>query len=410
MEEQLTAPQANRIHIGFFGATNAGKSTLINALTDQDISLVSPVEGTTTDPVSKAMELFPLGPVMLVDTAGIDDRSELGALRIARTKQVLDKIHIAVYVISTATPLREEDMTWLSLLKAKSIPTMVVLNEISRDDATVFGADFMALHEELQSFQPHVVSYDIQREGREDMLRRLGTMKPAGVEEKTLLEGMIDPGDVVVLVCPIDGSAPKGRLILPQVQMIREILDLGGMSYVTQTDQLAQVLASLKEPPKIVITDSQAFEEVAAIVPKDIPMTSFSIIMARFKGNLKDLVAGARAIQGLRPGSKVLISEGCTHHRQCDDIGTVKIPKWLQAKGYEGLDLSWTSGGQFPEDVSPYDVIIHCGGCMLTRKEVLRRIDVSVIQGTPIVNYGVLIASLHGIMARALEPFTEELE
>jgi len=401
-----STPKANRIHIGFFGRCNAGKSTLINMLTGQPVALVSEIAGTTTDPVSKAMEILPLGPVMIVDTAGIDDTSELGALRISKTKEVLPKINIAVYVLRSESAPTEEDLIWLRELHKRNISTMVVINEINGQS----GDSYMIEHEELEQFGfIYEVSNISSNIDQAKLLTTLGKLKPINEEEISLLEGIVQPNDVIVLVCPIDSAAPKGRLILPQVQMIREILDHKAMSFVCQTSELSGLLQSLKESPRMVITDSQAFEEVAAIVPEDIALTSFSILMARFKGKLKELAEGAEAVAKLKPGSSVLISEGCTHHRQCDDIGTVKIPKWLDQAGYKNLKLEWTSGGAFPENLSKYDLVIHCGGCMLTRHEVLRRIDVAVVNGVPIVNYGVLIASLHGILKRALSPFKNEL-
>ena len=403
----METTRGNRLHIGFFGRCNAGKSTLINTLTEQPISLVSPIAGTTTDPVSKGMELLPLGPVMIVDTAGIDDTSELGLLRVEKTKQVLETMNLAVYMLRTDAEPIPEDIEWLQQLESSHIPTLVVINEV----AGCTGADFIKSHGELQPYASQVAIADVSDSGnRMALLEALSKLKPVDEDVQSLLGGYIEEKDVFVLVCPIDESAPKGRIILPQVQMIREILDHHGMAMVCQVEELGATLAQLHQPPKLVITDSQAFEAVSAIVPEHIALTSFSILMARFKGKLKDLVAGVHAISQLQAGSKVLISEGCTHRQQCEDIGTVKIPRWLQAKGYTDLELEWTSGGHFPHDVSQYDVIIHCGGCMLTRREVLRRIDVASIQGVPIVNYGVLIASLHGILQRAIKPFEQELE
>ena len=399
--------KANRVYIGFFGRCNAGKSTLINTLTEQQISLVSPIAGTTTDPVSKAMELLPLGPVMIVDTAGIDDTSELGVLRVERTKTVVPQMNMAVYMMRTDVAPIPEDIEWLQLLEEQKIPTLVVYNEVEG----YTGADFIKAHPELKAYSTHVAIADVSDGAhRIELLDSLSRLKPVDEEVQSLLGGYIEEKDVIVLVCPIDESAPKGRIILPQVQMIREILDHHGMAMVCQVEELQDTLQHLHRAPKLVITDSQAFEAVSQIVPEEIPLTSFSILMARFKGKLKDLVAGVQAISQLQSGSKVLISEGCTHRQQCEDIGTVKIPRWLQAKGYTDLVLEWTSGGQFPHDVSSYDIIIHCGGCMLTRREVLRRIDVAFVQGVPIVNYGVLIASLHGILQRAIAPFVHELE
>ena len=402
----LETTRGNRLHIGFFGRCNAGKSTLINTLTEQQISLVSPIAGTTTDPVSKGMELLPLGPVMIVDTAGIDDTSELGLLRVEKTKQVLPTMNLAVYMLRTDIEPIPEDIEWLQQLQSH-IPTLVVINEVEGHQ----GSDFIKSHGELQPYTSQIVIADVNdRANRMTLLEALSKLKPVDEDVQSLLGGYIEEKDVFVLVCPIDESAPKGRIILPQVQMIREILDHHGIAMVCQVEELATTLEQLYKPPKLVITDSQAFEAVSQIVPEKIALTSFSILMARFKGKLKDLVAGVHAIDHLQAGSKVLISEGCTHRKQCEDIGTVKIPRWLKAKGYTDLELEWTSGGHFPHDVSKYDVIIHCGGCMLTRREVLRRIDVASVQGVPIVNYGVLIASLHGILQRAIKPFEHELE
>lgn len=397
---------ANRIHIGFFGRCNAGKSTLINMVTEQSISLVSAVAGTTTDPVSKAMELLPLGPVMIVDTAGIDDTSELGVLRIEKTKDVMGRMNMAVYVLRTDQAPTADDIDWLQQLQSASIPTVLVCNEVGDHS----GSDLMKAHPELMPYVTQVIMADASDGAhRFTVLDALSQLKPVDEEIQSLLGGIIEEKDQFILVCPIDESAPKGRIILPQVQMIREILDHHGMAMVVQVEELTDTLGALKRPPKLVITDSQAFESVSQLVPEDVPLTSFSILMARFKGKLKELVQGVQAIEELAPGSKVLISEGCTHRQQCEDIGTVKIPRWLKAKGHSDLQLEWTSGGQFPQDVSSYDVIIHCGGCMLTRREVLRRIDVATVQGVPIVNYGVLIASLHGILQRAIQPFMDEL-
>ncbi len=402
-------PKANRVHIGFFGRCNAGKSTLINMLTGQPVALVSDIAGTTTDPVSKAMEILPIGPVMIIDTAGVDDVSELGPLRIAKTKELLPKINMAIYVLKTDEAPTEADVDWLKRLQALKIPTLLVLNEVNGHG----GDSYMAESEPvLGTFGLTYIGADLLTNKKQAaILELLGKLQPKdGEDGQALLEGIMEPNDSIVLVCPIDSAAPKGRLILPQVQMIREILDRRGFALTVQTEELDALLKSLAKKPKLVITDSQAFGAVSEIVPQDIPLTSFSILMARFKGDLKVLVAGNKAIKTLKPGSKVLICEGCTHHRQCDDIGTVKIPRWLKAAGYEDLQLEWTSGGAFPDDVSGYDLVIHCGACMLTRREVLRRVEATIQQGVPIVNYGVLIASLHGILERALTPFAKELE
>ena len=448
-------PKANRVHIGFFGRCNAGKSTLINMLTDQPVSLVSDVAGTTTDPVSKSMEILPLGPVVITDTAGIDDTTELGALRLEKTEEVVKKINLAVYVLRTDEEPTADDMHWLGLLKQNNVPIALFVNEINTenkekvelnttntdkvelnttntDKVELNTADkekvelnlaneeklelktsaYIKSHKGLSDLATVIGSADFTSNAKRlELLDLLGGLTPLDVEgEQTLLQGLVEEGDAIILVCPIDSAAPKGRLILPQVQTIREILDYKGLALVCQTEELPSMINSLTHPPKMVICDSQAFDRVDELTPHTIPLTSFSILMARFKGKLQDLVAGVNAIKNLKPGSKVLISEGCTHRRQCDDIGTVKIPNLLKKQGHTDLQLEFTSGGAFPKDVSQYDLIIHCGACMLTRREVLRRIECAVVQGTPIVNYGVLIAALHGILERAISPFIDEIK
>ena len=428
-------PKANRVHIGFFGRCNAGKSTLINMLTDQPVSLVSDVAGTTTDPVSKSMEILPLGPVVITDTAGIDDTTELGALRMEKTEEVVKKINLAVYVLRTDEEPTSDDMHWLGLLKQNNVPVALFVNEINTenkekvelntantDKVELNTADkeklesntsaYIKSHKGLSDLATVIGSADFtSNTKRIELLDLLGGLTPLDVEgEQTLLQGLVEEGDAIILVCPIDSAAPKGRLILPQVQTIREILDYKGLALVCQTEELPSMINSLTHPPKMVICDSQAFDRVDELTPHTIPLTSFSILMARFKGKLQDLEAGVNAIKNLKPGSKVLISEGCTHRRQCDDIGTVKIPNLLKKQGHTDLQLEFTSGGAFPKDVSQYDLIIHCGACMLTRREVLRRIECAVVQGTPIVNYGVLIAALHGILERAISPFIDEIK
>ena len=434
-------PKANRVHIGFFGRCNAGKSTLINMLTDQPVSLVSDVAGTTTDPVSKSMEILPLGPVVITDTAGIDDTTELGALRMEKTEEVVKKINLAVYVLRTDEEPPSDDMHWLGLLKQNNVPIALFINEINdineintenkekvelntanTDKVELNIADkeklesntsaYIKSHKGLSNLATVIGSADFtSNTKRIELLDLLGGLTPLDVEgEQTLLQGLVEEGDAIILVCPIDSAAPKGRLILPQVQTIREILDYKGLALVCQTEELPSMINSLTHPPKMVICDSQAFDRVDELTPHTIPLTSFSILMARFKGKLQDLVAGVNAIKNLKPGSKVLISEGCTHRRQCDDIGTVKIPNLLKKQGHTDLQIEFTSGGAFPKDVSQYDLIIHCGACMLTRREVLRRIECAVVQGTPIVNYGVLIAALHGILERAISPFIDEIK
>ena len=412
-------PKANRVHIGFFGRCNAGKSTLINMLTDQPVSLVSEVAGTTTDPVSKSMEILPLGPVVITDTAGIDDTTELGTLRMEKTEEVVKKINLAVYVLRTDEEPTADDMHWLGLLKQNNVPIALFINEINAENKEVNQEEnkedasaYVESHKGLSELATVIGSADFtSKTKRLELLDLLGGLTPLDVEgDQTLLQGLVEEGDAIILVCPIDSAAPKGRLILPQVQTIREILDYKGLVLVCQTEELPAMINSLKNPPKMVICDSQAFDRVDELTPNTIPLTSFSILMARFKGKLQDLVAGVEAIKNLKPGSRVLISEGCTHRRQCDDIGTVKIPNLLKKQGHTDLQLEFTSGGAFPKDVSQYDLIIHCGACMLTRREVLRRIECAVVQGTPIVNYGVLIAALHGILERAISPFVDELK
>ena len=416
-------PKANRVHIGFFGRCNAGKSTLINMLTDQPVSLVSEVAGTTTDPVSKSMEILPLGPVVITDTAGIDDTTELGTLRMEKTEEVVKKINLAVYVLRTDEEPTTDDMHWLGLLKQNNVPIALFINEINAEidkennkenniENKTDASTYVETHKGLSELATVIGSADFtSKVKRLELLDLLGGLTPLDVEgDQTLLQGLVEEGDTIILVCPIDSAAPKGRLILPQVQTIREILDYKGLALVCQTEELPAMINSLKNPPKMVICDSQAFDRVDELTPDTIPLTSFSILMARFKGKLQDLVAGVKAIKNLKPGSRVLISEGCTHRRQCDDIGTVKIPNLLKKQGHTDLQLEFTSGGAFPKDVSQYDLIIHCGACMLTRREVLRRIECAVVQGTPIVNYGVLIAALHGILERAISPFVDELE
>jgi hydrogenase maturation GTPase HydF len=419
-------PKGNRVHIGFFGRCNAGKSTLINMLTDQPVSLVSEVAGTTTDPVSKSMEILPLGPVVITDTAGIDDTTELGTLRMEKTEEVVKKINLAVYVLRTDEEPTADDMHWLGLLKQNNVPIALFINEINAEidkeidkendkenniENKTDASTYVETHKGLSELATVIGSANFtSQDKRLELLDLLGGLTPLDVEgDQTLLQGLVEEGDTIILVCPIDSAAPKGRLILPQVQTIREILDYKGLALVCQTEELPAMINSLKYSPKMVICDSQAFDQVDELTPDTIPLTSFSILMARFKGKLQDLVAGVEAIKNLKAGSKVLISEGCTHRRQCDDIGTVKIPNLLKKQGHTDLQLEFTSGGAFPKDVSQYDLIIHCGACMLTRREVLRRIECAVVQGTPIVNYGVLIAALHGILERAISPFINEI-
>ena len=388
-------PSGERVHIAFFGRRNAGKSSLVNAFTGQSLAIVSDVKGTTTDPVSKAMELLPLGPVQIIDTPGIDDVGELGALRVEKTKQVLRKTDLAIVVLDATAPMDQADQALLALIKARELPHILAFNK----------ADLLETVPESQENTIYVsakTGYHIHE------LKELAAgLAQAAAQERPLVRDLLDPGDTAVLVVPIDKSAPKGRLILPQQQVIRDVLEAGASALVCRDTELSQTLAALAAPPKIVITDSQVFGKVDKLVPPAVPLTSFSILMARYKGDLPLTVAGVAALKTLREGEKVLIAEGCTHHRQCEDIGTVKIPKWLE--GYTGkkFQYAFTSGGEFPEDLSSYALVIHCGGCTLNPKEMAARQRLAREQQVPITNYGVLIAALHGILPRALAPFPD---
>ena len=388
-------PSGERVHIAFFGRRNAGKSSLVNAFTGQSLAIVSDVKGTTTDPVSKAMELLPLGPVQIIDTPGIDDVGELGALRVEKTKQVLRKTDLAIVVLDATAPMDQADQALLALIKARELPHILAFNK----------ADLLETVPESQENTIYVsakTGYHIH-----ELKELAASLAQAAVQERPLVRDLLDPGDTAVLVVPIDKSAPKGRLILPQQQVIRDVLEAGASALVCRDTELSQTLAALAAPPKIVITDSQVFGKVDKLVPPAVPLTSFSILMARYKGDLPLTVAGVAALKTLREGEKVLIAEGCTHHRQCEDIGTVKIPKWLE--GYTGkkFQYAFTSGGEFPEDLSSYALVIHCGGCTLNPKEMAARQRLAKEQQVPITNYGVLIAALHGILPRALAPFSD---
>lgn len=397
-------PKGERLHIAFFGRRNAGKSTLINAVTKQPIAIVSPVAGTTTDPVYKAMEILPLGPVMLIDTAGIDDIGELGEMRIEKTKKIYAQADIACVVVNTKLGISSYEKDIIKELQEKNTSILLVINQIEEMDTSL-------LEEKVASLWPTVPCVTVQGQKGEGLLSfmdQLQTLIPEEIKkEPTLLDGVVKEGDFILLITPIDGSAPKGRLILPQVQAIRTILDKKAYALVAQPQELPTILQRLPLPD-LAITDSQVFKEAAQALPLDCPLTSFSILMARYKGDLKELALGARAIDQLKNGDKVLIAEGCTHRRQCEDIGTVKIPNWLKAKGLD-LSFTWTAGTDYPEDLQDYKLIIHCGGCMLHRKEMMRRMKEAQAHHIPIVNYGVLIAKLHGILDRALAPFKNEI-
>ncbi|MEW6621793.1 MAG: [FeFe] hydrogenase H-cluster maturation GTPase HydF [Bacillota bacterium] len=394
-------PVSSRLHIGIFGRRNAGKSCIINALTNQPIALVSPVPGTTTDPVFKTMELLPIGPIVLIDTAGIDDEGALGNMRIERSYNILNSTDLAILVIDGEVGVTEFEISLLGTIRRKNIPVIGVLNKM---DLTKFDEDLLEKWQEDLGLK--LVKVSASEGTGIDVLKQEIIQKAPGEDmELSLVGDLVKPGDFAVLVAPIDTAAPKGRLILPQQQVIRDILDHDAVAVVTKEHELKQTLENLKSKPAVVITDSQAFSKAAADTPEDIYLTSFSIIMARHKGDLTALVNGAKAIDKLKSGDRVLIAEGCTHHRQSDDIGRVKIPRWLREKVGVELEFQWFSGKGFPSDLENYKLIIHCGACMLNRKEMLHRLSVATEYGVPMVNYGVLIAYIHGILPRVLQPF-----
>ncbi|MBQ7133880.1 MAG: [Ruminococcus sp.] len=388
-------PSSERLHIGFFGMRNAGKSSVVNAVTNQDLSVVSDVLGTTTDPVKKAMELLPLGPVVIIDTPGLDDEGYLGELRVKKAKEILAKTDIAVLVVDATKGLSVEDKELLSIFKERKLPFIVAYNK----------TDLISEKKELLENEIYVSANT--KENIDKLKELLAKLSKNAKTEKPIISDLIDEGDLVVLVIPIDESAPKGRLILPQQMVMRDILDHHANCLCTQVEELGSTLNMLKVKPKLVITDSQAFKAVAKIVPDDITLTSFSIIMARYKGDLKSLIQGASMLSQLQTGDKVLIAEGCTHHRQCKDIGTVKMPNWIENFSNAKPQYTFTSGGSFPDDLSEFKLIVHCGGCMLNEKEMKRRMESSDAHSVPIVNYGVAIAHMHGILLRSLAPFPD---
>jgi len=394
-------PKSNRIHIAFFGQTNAGKSSLINAITGQDLALVSDVSGTTTDPVYKAMELLPIGPVVMIDTAGLNDTSQLGDLRKKKTLEVLNKTDIAMVIMDSAAKDHHFEAELIKDIQKKKIPLIGVLNKADLNPIT---------KDQLNSLSsglgiPLMTASAVTGEGVKALKESLGKAVPSEEEKFKIVGDLIRPGDLVVLVTPIDKAAPKGRLILPQQQTIRDILESDAIAVVCKEHELRDTLMKLGTKPKMVITDSQAFLKVSADTPRDILMTSFSILFARHKGDLMQLVKGAKAIEGLKDGDKILVSEGCTHHRQSDDIGTVKIPRWLRQISGKDLDFDYVSGVSFTEDAKDYALVVHCGACMLNKKAMSHRLETVDTLGVPIVNYGVMIAYVHGILDRALEPF-----
>ena len=387
-------PSGERVHIGFFGRRNAGKSSVVNAVTGQDLAVVSDVKGTTTDPVRKAMELLPMGPVMITDTPGYDDEGALGALRVRRTRQELNRTDIAVLVTDATQALTEEDRELLTLFREKGLPHLLVRNK----------SDLLPAVPEAAPGEIYVSA--LTGAGIHELKERLARLQKTG-PQRHIIADKLSPGALAVLVVPIDKAAPKGRLILPQQQTIRDILDAGASALVVRDSELAQTLASLGRTPDIVITDSQVFGAVSKIVPREVPLTSFSILMARYKGLLEAAVRGTDAAERLRDGDRILIAEGCTHHRQCGDIGTEKLPAWLRRYTGKALQFTTCSGAEFPEDLSPYALVVHCGGCMLGEREVLYRMKCAADQGVPITNYGTLIARMNGILSRSLEIFPE---
>ena len=397
-------PMSERTHIGFFGKRNAGKSSVINAVTGQDLAVVSDVKGTTTDPVYKSMELLPLGPVVMMDTPGIDDEGELGSLRVRRSYQVLNKTDAAVLVIDGTAGASGEDRALLDRIRAKGIPFIVAVNkkELAGPDA------IQGIKKRLDLTDDRLCPVSAATgEGIFELKERIAAVAKREEPERALVRDLLDPSDIVVLVVPIDSAAPKGRLILPQQQTIRDILEADAASVVVKENELKHVLGSFQKKPKMVITDSQVFAQVSKDTPEEIPLTSFSILMARYKGNLEQAVRGVTALDGLSDGDAVLISEGCTHHRQCDDIGTVKIPRWIREYTGKDIQIETTSGTEFPDDLTGYKLIIHCGGCMLNEREMKYRLSCAEDQGVPMTNYGILIAYVKGILKRSVEVFPD---
>lgn len=387
---------AERIHIGFFGLRNAGKSSVVNAVTGQKLSLVSDVKGTTTDPVQKAMELLPLGPVVIIDTPGIDDTGTLGEMRAERARQTLTHTDIAILVTDANNPLTDTEKELADVFKEKNIPYITVYNKSD----LLENVPKPDKNEIYVSAKNNTNIYELKE--------LIGSISGKSKEQKPLLGDLINKNDIAVLVTPIDSAAPKGRMILPQQNAIRDVLDNSCINIVVKESELEYALSIMNKKPKIVVTDSQAFEKVSKIVPEDIPLTSFSIVFARYKGILKEAVKGASMLKKLNDGDKILISEGCTHHRQCEDIGTVKLPKWISAHSGRKLEFEFTSGREFPEDVSKYALVIHCGGCMLNEREMISRMQMCINEGTPITNYGTAIAFMNNILKRTLAPFGAE--
>lgn len=393
-------PSANRTHIGIFGRRNAGKSSIINAITGQNHAIVSDVLGTTTDPVPKAMELLPLGPVVMIDTPGLDDEGKLGTLRIQKAYQILNKTDIALLVIDASVGATKEDFAILNKIHEKKIPCVIVGNKIDLCPSQKSPVDTSVFSD------PYIEVSSKEGQNIHELKELLAAQLPDDADSKKIVGDLLAPMDLVILVVPIDSAAPKGRLILPQQQTIRDVLDVGATALVVRETELKDTLTSIGRKPRLVITDSQAFKQVSKDTPLDVPLTSFSILFARYKGNLDSLVRGAHMLDSLKDGDHILISEGCTHHRQCEDIGTVKMPKWIRAHTGKNLTFSFTSGGEFPLDLSPYQLIVHCGGCVLNEKEMKYRIRCAEDAKVTMTNYGTAIAHMNGILERALKPLS----
>lgn len=395
-------PSSERVHIGFFGRRNAGKSSVLNAVTGQDLAVVSDVKGTTTDPVQKSMELLPLGPVVVIDTPGIDDEGELGALRVKKSYQVLNKSDAAVLVVDASLGLCEEDFAFIEHIQKKQIPYAVAFNKSDLAPSASLAKDLQYLKEHQIDFVS-VSTADLS--GIDTLKEKIATLAKTEDTKLRIVADLIHPSDFVVLVVPIDKAAPKGRLILPQQQTIRDILEADATAIVVKEYELRDTLAHLGKKPRLVITDSQVFAKVSADTPADIMLTSFSILFARYKGNLPALVKGVTALEQIEDGDKILVSEGCTHHRQCDDIGSVKLPRWIRQYTGKEPEFVFSSGTEFPADLSPYKMIVHCGGCMLNEREMKYRLACAKDQNIPMTNYGILIAYIQGILKRSVEPF-----
>ena len=395
-------PSSERVHIGFFGRRNAGKSSVLNAVTGQDLAVVSDVKGTTTDPVQKSMELLPLGPVVVIDTPGIDDEGELGALRVEKSYQVLNKSDAAVLVVDASLGLCEEDFAFIEHIQKKQIPYAVAFNKSDLAPSASLAKDLQYLKEHHIDFVS-VSTADLS--GIDTLKEKIATLAKTEDTKLRIVADLIHPSDFVVLVVPIDKAAPKGRLILPQQQTIRDILEADATAIVVKEYELRDTLSHLGKKPRLVITDSQVFAKVSADTPADIMLTSFSILFARYKGNLPALIKGVTALEQIEDGDKILVSEGCTHHRQCDDIGSVKLPRWIRQYTGKEPEFVFSSGTEFPTDLSPYKMIVHCGGCMLNEREMKYRLACAKDQNIPMTNYGILIAYIQGILKRSVEPF-----